>query len=340
MAKPAITMIDITWRSLFKIAAALVLFYIVYLLRNVILWIVLGLIISTLLNPIIEILEKKKIHRIGATIIVYFSLLLVCGLFVYIIVPPMITELRIFGASFVQYFDGVPGLLSDMGFDSFRSITSFSSSLNESLIKVSSNIFNVFASLFGSIFAGITVFVLALFMSIEEKEILKGIRLVSPKEFEEEVLKRWERSQDHVVLWFGSRVLACLCVALMTFLLCVLLRIKFALSLALLAGVFNIIPMVGPIISGVIVALFALSVSFPVFVLAVVFLIIIQQIESNILVPIFTKRLTGLPTVLVLLSILIGGVLGGIIGAVLAIPLAGILFEGLRDYFNHRKNRD
>lgn len=337
MKKADIDMIDITWRSLFKVAVVIVLFYIVYLLRNVIVWMVLGLLISILLNPLIDILEKRKMHRIGAAILVYFSLLLVCGLFIYIIVPPMIAEMQVFSTGFIHYFDQVPGFLSDLGLSSFKSIASMSSTFNESLVKVSSNIFNIFASLFGSIFAGITVFVLALFMSIEEKEIIKGLKLISPKEFEEEVIKRWEKSQRHVVLWFGSRVLACVCVALMTFLLCVFLKIKFALSLAILSGVLSIIPMVGPIISAIIVALFALAVSLPKFVLAVIFLIIIEQIESNILVPIFTKKMTGLPTVLVIFSILIGGVLGGAIGAVLAIPLAGIFFEGLKDYFNKRK---
>jgi len=320
------------------VAVALVLFYIVYLLRNIISLVVLSLIISTILNPIIEIFEKKKINRIGATVIVYFFLLLVCGLFVYIIVPPMISEIRVFSSSFTQYFNQIPGFLSDLGLDSIKDITSLSSSLNESLVKVSSNILNVFASLFGSIFAGITVFILALFMSMEEKEIFKGIELVCPREFEKEVLERWERSQDHVVMWFGSRVLACICVAIMVFLLCVFLRIKFALSLALLAGLLNIIPMVGPIISGLVIALFALAVSVPKLILAVIFFIIIQQIESNVITPILTKKMTGLPNVLVFLSILVGGSLGGIIGAVLAIPLAGILFDGLRDYFKKRKS--
>jgi predicted PurR-regulated permease PerM len=289
-----------------------------------------------LINPLIEVLEKKKIRRIGAAIVVYFSILLVVGLTVYIIVPPMIAEIQVFGSSFSKYFENIPGFLNDLGLSSFKSIASISSGLNESLVKVSSNIWNIFASLFGSIFAGITVFVLSLFMSIEEKEIVKGLRLVSPKEFEEEVLKRWDRIKDHVVLWFGSRILACFCVALMVFLLCVVLKIKFALSLALLAGALNIVPTAGPIISSVIIVLFTLD-SLPKFVLAVVFLIIIQQIESNVLTPVFTKKLTGLPNVLVLLSIIVGGILGGIVGAVLAIPLAGILFEGLKDYFNKRK---
>jgi predicted PurR-regulated permease PerM len=337
MKKVDVTMIDLTWRSLFKVAVALVAFYIIYLLRNVLVWILLSLIISTLLNPLIEMLEKRKINRIGAAIIVYFSILLAVGLIVYIIIPPMVMELQVFATSFTKYFENIPGILSSIGLSSFKNIADLSSSFNESLIKVSSNILNVLVSLFGSIFAGVTVFVLSLFMSIEEKEIVRGLRLVSPKEFEEEVIKRWDRSKDQVVSWFGSRVLACICVAIMTFLLCVALKIKFALSLAFLAGVLNIIPMIGPIISGAIILLFTLD-SLPKFVLAFVFMIIIQQIESNVLTPVLTKKMVGLPNVLVLLSIIIGGILGGIIGAILAIPLAGILFEGLKDYFNHRKS--
>lgn len=338
--KKEIEMIDITWRAIFKVIAAIILFWIIYLLRNVIVWAVLALIISILFNPLIDILERRKIKRVAATIIVYLSFLIICGLLIFIVVPPLIAETQYFSSTFAQYFDRIPAFLSEMGLDSFKGISSLNSSLNESLVKVSSNIFNIFTSLFGSIFAGMTVFVLSIFMSIEQKEIIKGIRLVSPKGFEEQVLNRWERSQYHVVAWFGSRVLSCVCVAIMTFLLCVFLKIKFSLALALLAGLLNIVPMVGPIISGVIVAAFALFDSVPKFVIATIFLIVIQQIESNILMPIFTKKLSGLPSVLVLIAILIGGALGGIIGAILAIPLAGIIFEGLRDYFNHRKNRE
>jgi predicted PurR-regulated permease PerM len=338
--KQEINMIDITWRAIFKVIAAIILFWVIYLLREVIVWAVLALIISALFNPLVEAIEKRKIKRIPAVIIVYLSFILIIGLILFIVIPPLVIETQYFSSSFSQYFNKIPSFLSQIGLDSFEGIYSLNSNLNQSLVKLSSNVFGIFSSLFGSIFAGLTVFVLAIFMSIEEKEIIKGIKLVSPKGFEEQVLARWERSQHHVVAWFGSRVLACLCVAIMTFLLCVFLKIKFALALAILAGVLNIVPMVGPIVSGVIVAAFALFDSVPKFIIAAIFLIIIQQIESNILMPIFAKKLSGLPSVLVLISILIGGVMGGIIGAILAIPLAGIIFEGLRDYFIHRKSKD
>lgn len=338
--KKEIEMIDITWRAIFKVIAAIILFWIIYLLREVIVWIILALIISVLFNPLIDVLEKRKVKRVFATIVVYTIFLLLCGLTLFVMIPPLIAETQYFTSTFAQYFDKIPSFLSEVGLDSFKNISSLSSNINESLVKISSNIFNVFASLFGSVFAGLTVFVLAIFMSIEKNDIIRGIKLVSPRGFEEQVMERWERSQHHVVAWLGSRVLCCIFVAMMTFLLCVFLKIKFALALSLLSGLLNMVPMVGPIIAGIFVAAFALLDSAPKFVIALLFVLIIQQIESNILMPIFTKKLSGLSSVLVLISILAGGILGGIIGAILAIPIAGIIFEGLKDYFNYKKEKD
>jgi predicted PurR-regulated permease PerM len=338
--KPEITTIDIAWQAILKVVVAIVLFWIIYLLRSVIVWVILALFISILFNPLIEMLEKKKIKRVFATVIVYLVFLSLIALALFIMIPPLVVETRYFGSNFGHYFNMIPTYLSQMGIDSFESLYSFNSSLNDALVKISSNIFGVFASLFGSLFAGLTIFTLSIYMSIEEKEIIKGLRLVSPKKFEEQVLKRWERSQHHVVAWFGSRVLACICVAIMTFLLCVFLKIKFALALALLSGIMNMIPIVGPITAGIIVSAFALAISVPKMVIAIIFVVLIQQIENNILTPIFTRRMSGLPSILVLISILVGGVLGGIVGAILAIPMAGIIFEALKDYFTHRKNID
>ncbi|MFA5207684.1 MAG: AI-2E family transporter [Candidatus Paceibacterota bacterium] len=338
--KKEIEMIDITWRAIFKVIAAVVLFYLLYLLQDIIIWALIALFISILFDPLVDLLEKKKMGRVLAAVIVYFSSLLICGLLVFIIVPPLIQETQYFSSTFSQYFDKVPAFLDQLGINSFEGIYSLDSSLNQSLINISSNILNVFISLFGSIFAGITIFLLSLFMSIEEKEMKKGLRLITPKGFEEQVLERWDRSQHHVVAWFGSRLICCVFVAISTFILCAFLNIKFSIALAILAGILNIVPMVGPVISGIVLAALAFSISLPTAIIAIIFLFLIQQIESNVLMPVLTKKMSGLPSVVVLMALLIGGVLGGVVGAILAIPMAGIIFEGLKDYFNQRKRQD
>ncbi len=338
--KQPVTTIDVKWRAIFKVFLVAILFYILYLIRSVLVWMVLALIISVLLNPWIRSLEKRKIPRSIGAVLVYFLLIAAFGLIVWAVIPPLATEVSYFANSgFSTYFDRVPHLLDTLGLNSIQDIASLNANLEGSLVKMSTNIFGAVASIFGTVFGGITVIALALFMSIEEKEIVDAIKMISPKKFENEVLRRWQRSQDHVVGWFGSRVVCSIAVVIMTFIMCAFLHIKFTVVLSLLAGLLNFVPVFGPLVIAVAIALVAALDSWTKVALVIIISIVIQQIESNILTPILTKKMVGLPNVLVLVSILIGGILGGVIGAILAIPFAGIIFESLRDYFNKRKEQ-
>ena len=99
------------------------------------------------------------------------------------------------------------------------------------------------------------------------------------------------------------------------------LKVEYALVLALLAGIFEIIPYIGPFVSGTFAVFFAF-IQAPALALAVLILwIVTQQLESHIIVPIVMSRSVGLNPVLVILGIIVGTTLGGIIGALIAIPV-------------------
>jgi len=99
----------------------------------------------------------------------------------------------------------------------------------------------------------------------------------------------------------------------------------------------DIVPVLGPIFSGlIIITLTVLSSPAKAF-LILIALILIQQIEGNVITPILTKKMVGLPAILVLTALLIGGKLWGILGAILTIPLVGVIYEFLRDYLQKRK---
>jgi predicted PurR-regulated permease PerM len=329
------TTIDISWNTIFKIAIAIVVFCCLFLFKTIIGWIFLALVLSILINPLIDFL---KINRVAASAIVYVVILLILSLFIYLVIPPLITEIQLFSGVFGDYFKNVPDFLSGLGLDSIEGFSSLGSSFNETLIKVSSNVINIFTSLFGSIFAALTIITLSLFFSIEKMDIIEGIKMIAPKKIEKQIISRWERSQKHVVGWFGSRIISCVFIGLTTFIFCLILNIKFALIWGLLAGVLNIIPMIGPLVTAFALSAFALTISLPKAIIVIIFSIIIQQIESNILMPVLTKKINGLPTSLVLISILVGGVAWGAIGAVLAIPVAGIAFEAAKDYFKSKED--
>ncbi|MDD3386730.1 MAG: AI-2E family transporter [Candidatus Pacebacteria bacterium] len=330
-----LTTIDISWKAILKVVIAIVIFNCLFLFKTIIGWVFLALVISILINPLIDFL---RINRVFSSAIVYGLILLIISLFIYLVVPPLITEIQSFSNVFGDHFKNIPSFLSGLGLDSLESFSNLSSNLNETIIKISSNILSILTSLFGSIFAAFTVFVLAFFFSIEKTDIINGIKVIAPKKMEKEIISRWEKSQKHVVGWFGSRIISCVFIGLATFIFCLIMNIKFALIWGILAGILNIIPMIGPLATGLFLTAFVLMNSLPKAIIVLIFSIIIQQIESNILMPILTKKINGLPTSLVLISILIGGVIWGVIGAVLAIPIAGIIFEATKDYFKNRED--
>lgn len=330
--------LDISWGTIFKIAITFLVFYLLYLIRDILILIIFSLIMSILFNPAIDFLEKRKIPRGLATMLIYLILFGILGLLIYLIAPSFVYEIQQFTQFFPQYFEKVAPPLKELGFEAFEDFESFTKALEGWLIKASSNIFNAISAIFGGIFSTITIFAIAFFLSLEEKGLERIISLIFPKRYEAYILHLWGRCQSKVSGWFGSRILSGFLVGIMVFVACKILTIKYAISFGLLSGILDLIPVIGPIIAGAIIVIFTVLDSWAKTLFILIIFIIIQQIEGNILTPILTKKFLGMSPVLVLIALMIGGTLWGIMGAILAIPLFGILFEFLKDFLQRRRD--
>jgi len=332
--------LDISWGTILKVSLAILCFYIIYLVRDILIWIAFALIISVLFNPAIDFLRRLRVPRVISVIFIYVAIFGILGLIIYWTAPMFISEIRQFSQLFPQYFEKISPPLRGLGIEAFESMESFNQSLQLLLQKASSDIFNALALVFGSL--GSTIFILAisLFLSLEEKGVERVISLFSPKNYEEQVLNIWRRSQIKVSGWFGARVLTCLFVGLATLVSLLLFKVKYAFSLSLLAGILDFIPLLGPTVAGFIIFVFVALNSWLKAIFVLIVFILIQQIEGNILSPILTKKFVGLPPVLVLIALTVGGKLLGILGAILAIPLTGVIYEFLKDFLTKRKERE
>jgi len=332
--------LDISWGTILKTAIALLCFYILYLIKDILIWIIFALIISILFNPAIDFLKRLRFPRVVSTTLVYVIVFGIIGLMIYWTAPIFISEIQQFSQLFPQYFEKISPPLRGLGIEAFENLEKFTEVIKQGLLKASASIFSAIGAIFGGIFSAVTIFAIAIFFSLEEKGIEKAVVLFSSKRYESYVLSLWEKSQKKVAGWFGARILTCIFVGILAFIACYVLNIKYAVSFGLLAGVLDIVPIIGPIIAGVIIVIFAAISSWLKALLILVAFLLIQQIEGNILTPVLTKKFIGLPPVIVLIALLIGGKLWGILGAILAIPLAGILFEFLRDFLKKRKEEE
>jgi predicted PurR-regulated permease PerM len=329
--------LDISWQTIMKFGIAILIFYLLYLMRDILVLIIFALIFSILFNPAIDFISRFKIPRVASVVIVYLGIFGIFGFLIYSIIPIFIYEIDQFTQLFPQYFDKMTPALQSLGIGALQNFESFTSMIEGEMVKASSSILSALGTIFGGIFSAGTVFSIAVFLSLEEKGIEKTLSLLFPKKYEAVVLNIWDKCQKKVAGWFGSRVLACFLVGLMTFLACKILAVKYAISFGLLAAVANIIPIIGPVLAGVVMVLFTLLTSWTKAVFLLIIFILIQQIEGNLITPVLTKKFIGMPPVVVIIALIVGGKLWGLMGALLAMPLFGILFEFIKEFLKKKR---
>lgn len=335
-----IYLLDISWESILKIMAVVLGFYFLYLIHDLLVWMLYALIISVLLGPAIDFFCKKGVPKILGVILIYLGVFGFLTALIYLIVPIFLRESSQFSQVLPQYFERVAPPLRGLGFEAFENIEKFIDVLGRALERSAANIFSALFSIFGGIFSTLFIISVATFISLEEKFVERAVGVFFPKKYESFALSLWERCQRQVSGWFGVRVVGSILVGLICYAAFLLFHVKYPLSLAILTGVLEFIPLAGPLIAAlIVVALVSLeSLLRALFVL--IFLICVQQIEGNILTPILTRRFINLSPALVLVSLVVGSTLFGLWGAILFVPLAGIMFEFTKDFLKMRKTSE
>lgn len=329
--------LDITWSTIFRIAVAAVILYFLFLIKDLLIWFLFAVIISVLFEPAIKYLTNKKVPRTIAVLGIYLGTFGALSLVIYFTVPLFLSEIQNFSQFFSHYFERISGPLTGLGFEAFQNFESFFEITQTTLRQSASTVFSGLIAIFGGLSSTAFTLSLALFLSLEENAVENTLRVVFPKEYEDFITRLWARCRKRVTDWFGVRVLASLFVGIITYGVLLLFNVKYPFSLALLAGVLEFIPVLGPLVTGGLAFMMIALDSMVKALFVLAFFGLIQQIEAHVLTPLLSKRMIGLPPVLILMALAIGGTLWGLLGAILAIPLLGILFEFVRDLLKKRK---
>jgi predicted PurR-regulated permease PerM len=171
-----------------------------------------------------------------------------------------------------------------------------------------------------------TVFVLAYYWLVERASIKRVVLRAVPARRARDVNTVWMEVEEKLGGWVRGQLILMLAVGVMAALGYLFLGLPNPLLLGVAAGLFEIIPLVGPFLAFAPAVLVALAaVDAPRGLAVAGYALVIQQVESNILVPRVMRRTVGVSPLTVLLGILIGAALAGLPGAFLAVPLAGAL---------------
>ena len=261
------------------------------------------------------------------------------GLLIYLTAPIFVYEIKQFSQSLPDYFERISPLLRQFGFDVAEGFSEITNILTGNLEKSSKGVISALLTFFGGLASTVFILAIAFFLSLEEKGVERVLILLSPKKYEAYIMTLFRRAQNKVAGWFGARILACLFVGVASFIVFYIFGIKYAFILALLAGILNFVPYVGPWITSVLLIVFVASSStswFLVFYILSAFLLI-QLIENSLLTPVLMKKMIDLPPVLVLLALLVGSQIFGFLGTIFAVPVFGIVYEFLKEFLEKRK---
>ncbi|MBI1866601.1 MAG: AI-2E family transporter [Candidatus Staskawiczbacteria bacterium] len=331
--------LDVSWETIIKFFIASFIFYIIYLARDIAVWFFFALVISILLQPAVNFLRRIYIPKIIAIFLIYLSIFGLLSFLVYLTAPIFVYEIKQFVQSLPDYFERISPLLKQLGFDVAKGFGEITSILTGNLEKSSKSVIGALLAFFGGLASTVFILTIAFFLSLEEKGVEKFLILLSPKKYEEHITTLFKRAQNKVAGWFGARILACLFVGVASFIVFYIFGVKYAFLLALLAGILNFVPYVGPWITSILLIVFVISFSaswFFVFYVLAAFLLI-QLIENSLLTPILMKKMIDLPPVLVLLALLVGSQIFGFLGTIFAVPVFGIIYEFLKEFLEQKR---
>ncbi len=295
----------------------LLFLYFIYKISSILVLFFLGFIIMVALHPFVQKLQVKfKFPRILAIVTTYVLVFVGISTILGLLVPPLARELY----QFVRVFN-LPWLQEDM-LDFNLNLTELSG-LMAQLGNSVTTIYSVIVSTFSSIFTFTTVLVISLFLMIDRTRLHLRIAWFTKNKQHLSAAQEFIDSLEYQLGgWVRGQLILMLVIGLITYLGLSLLDVAYAAPLALLAATLEILPNLGPTIAAVPSIVIAMITGGPVMGLVVlVFYILVQQLENNLLVPKVMKDNVDVSPLISIMSILIGLEVAGVIGALLAIPV-------------------
>jgi predicted PurR-regulated permease PerM len=311
----------------FTVAGLLLSLALTWQLRGLVMIFFVCLIMASAMRPVVEWGGRKRIPRPLTIILLYILILFVLSVILSFLIPPLVTETTqlisrvssLIGVSELQ-LDGFASLdISRLG-TSFRDYGSLLNQLGGSINAVLQVIFSTFSFLF--VFATALVLTFYILLSFDHLALSYAWLLPGGKSEQAAKARRIMKNIQHQLgSWVRGELALMSIIGLLTYIGLALLGIPYALPLAILAGLFEILPNLGPTVAAVPAVLVAFFLVSPFMGLAVLLLsIVVQQLENNLIVPQIMREAVDVRPVTTILLMLAGFRLLGVMGALLVIP--------------------
>lgn len=330
--------LDISTSSILRVFFVLLLVGFVFAIWQILASIFLAIVVAAALEPAVHALGKIKAPRLLGAIVVYAIACTALVAVFYAVLPTLAVETRQLSSDLpARYTEFIANIGQFFGTTSIElniqeQIREFSANLQESFSGGLSNIFAFTFNIFGGLTSFLFVLIVSFYLVLQKNGLEHFLRSFLPASHQDYVIHVWNRVQQKLGRWFQGQLLLALFVGALMFLALWLMGVKYALTIAFMAGVLELIPVIGPITAGLI-SFILISFQSPLLALGgILAYLAIEQIQQYLISPIVISRAVGLNPIVLVIALLVAVKLIGFWGVLLAVPLALTLSEVVRDF--------
>lgn len=309
-------------------------------------------VLAAAIMPIVNYFELKRIPRALTTLLIYILVIAFLVLLVYSFIPFFAEQLggiANYLNNLIQYLsqaeikdlpfaDRLEPLLTQIDQrELINQLQKFLQTVSAQLQGLAAGAFNVATGIFSGLFATLTILVLAFYMVLEKKALEGFFRSLLPRSHELWFIRHVATIQAKMGSWVRGQIALSLIIGILIYIGLKILGVQYAATLAILAGIFEIIPYIGPIFSGIFAAIIAFIQSPLLALFVIIMFMIVQVLENNVVVPLVMRRAVGLNPIVIIAALLIGGKLMGVLGMIISVPVATALSVFINDYLGRER---
>lgn len=316
-------------------AIAVVLMWTLYLIRSQILLLYVSALFATGLAPLVRVIErrrirlagKRRIPRAAAILAIYATVLALLAALGAAVVPPLVDQGRQLWTDLPARFDLLQLKLVEWGV--MPAGTSFAELLKQAPVSGGTDavttVLVAIWSIVGGLFGVVTILLLTFYLLVDSERLFNLFVQLFPRPQRQQVSNVGELMAVKISAWLGGQILLGFIIGIISAIGLALLGVPYFFVLAVIAGIGEMIPMVGPLLAAVPAVAVAFTVSPSLGVGVALFCWAVQLVENNFLVPKVMSQQVGLSAITVIVALIIGSSLLGLAGALLAVPTAAIL---------------
>lgn len=313
---------------------------VVYFARDVLLLIYVSALLAVVIMPAVNVVRKFHLGHWwpgrGAAIVLLVGILLaLLAIFVIFMLPPIFRDMQAFGADLPRRTAGLYERVRKLPLSGRLD----PASLQEHAAAAVGGAFGLFRGLAGGLFAFFSCLILTVYFVIDGDRAFYWLMSLVPGKARPRLQSTFLKAEHRVRHWLVGQAALMLILGVSSGVAFGLMHIKYFYALAVIAGVLNIVPILGPIVLVVLASIVAVFDSWAKLLGVLAFYFLYHETETAYLTPKIMKYSVGLPPLAVIVALTVGGALAGIVGALIAVPTAALVAVFIEEYLVNKPGK-